>query len=75
MSIAIAFGVIGMLDALAVGEVLDVVVLVAMLAFIEPAPVLVVSKKLGPEMKGSSSESSASLADRRGISCRGWAGR
>lgn len=54
------------------GEALDVVVLVAILAFVEGA--VVVSKKLGPDMNGSSS-SSASLAERRGISCLGWAGR
>ena len=52
--------------ALALGEVLDVVVFVFILSLVDRA-VVVVSKKLGPEMKGSiSSSSSTSFADRRG---------
>jgi hypothetical protein len=52
--------------ALALGEVLDVVVLVLTLSLVDKA-VVVVSKKLGPDMKGSiSSSSSTSFADRRG---------
>lgn len=51
---------------LALGEVLDVVVLVLTLSLVDNA-VVVVSKKLGPDMKGSiSSSSSTSFADRRG---------
>ena len=53
--------------ALALGEVLDVVVLVLTLSSVDKAVVVVVSKKLGPDMKGSiSSSSSTSFADRRG---------
>ena len=53
--------------ALALGEVLDVVVLVLTLSLVDKAVVVVVSKKLGPDMKGSiSSSSSTSFADRRG---------
>lgn len=52
--------------ALALGEVLDVVVLVLMLSLVDAA-VVVVSKKLGPDIKGSiSSSSSTSFAERRG---------
>jgi len=52
--------------ALALGEVLDVVVFVLTLSLVDKA-VVVVSKKLGPDMKGSiSSSSSTSFADRRG---------
>lgn len=65
--VCISPGVIAsMLSALALGEVLDVVVFVFILSLVDKA-VVVVSKKLGPEMKGSiSSSSSTSLADRRG---------
>jgi hypothetical protein len=57
--------------ALALGEVLDVVVLVLMLSLVDAA-VVVVSKKLGPDIKGSiSSSSSTSFAERRGCNCRG----
>lgn len=52
--------------ALALGDVLDVVVLVLTLSLVDRAEV-VVSKKLGPDTKGSiSSSSSTSFADRRG---------
>ena len=54
------------LRALALGEVLDVVVFVFILSLVDKATV-VVSKKFGPEMKGSiSSSSSTSFAERRG---------
>jgi hypothetical protein len=58
----------------ALGEVLDVVVFVLTLSFVDAAAVVVVSKKLGPEMKGSiSSVSSTSFALSRGCNWRGWA--
>ena len=76
VSVGVSAGVIARtLCALALGDVLDVVVFVLMLSLVERA-LVVVSKKLGPEMKGSiSSSSSTSLAERRGCNWRGWAGK
>jgi hypothetical protein len=67
LSVGVSVDVIArMLRALALGEVLDVVVFVFILSLVDNATV-VVSKKFGPETKGSiSSSSSTSFADRRG---------